>query len=564
MAKFAIACPQCGNYAQASKFWIFGSKKVQCSCGYEIDVQADKLTSRVCNHCGNNVVFDQSKGNNAKCPVCGERVNTQEQQSQIVTIHCRQCGVELGVDKTSTLFECPLCGFENDVLSLIESEKIKSRTTPIVIKYEGAPDVLVWKHPIEDFVYGSQLIVHETQEAIFFCDGQALDSFGAGRHTLETSRMPLLGNLVSPIGGGTNVFHAEVYYVNVATVLGAKWGTDTKVRLFDPASGLHLEIGASGEFNVRITNARKLLLKAIGTGRELSSQDLLGGNGEEKTLFRALVMGQVKSGLARVIREKAINILEIDEYLLEISECLRVGINKEFEKFGLELSEFVISRVITPDDNPEFQRLKMQHAEMYLKVRQEQILKREAEAKAERRLVEMATEARLKAVEAGGDAEVLRIQKQAEADALRMMSSAEAEKMRMQGYTYQQQTQREVGLAAMKNGLTGGGGSGGGNAIGELASLGIGLGTMGIFSKVAQESITPITQTTSPSLSSVVQQPSTQGWNCSCGMSSLMSKFCPECGKQCPMEQNRIWDCACGQKSLSSLFCPECGAKRNN
>lgn len=34
-----------------------------------------------------------------------------------------------------------------------------------VIKYEGSNNVLVWKHPREDFNTNSQLIVHESQEA---------------------------------------------------------------------------------------------------------------------------------------------------------------------------------------------------------------------------------------------------------------------------------------------------------------------------------------------------------------------------------------------------------------
>ena len=70
---------------------------------------------------------------------------------------------------------------------------------------------LVWKHPIEDFNYGSQLIVHESQEAIFFRDGQALDLFGPGRYTLETQQLPMLEKIYKPMTGSQNVFHSEVY-----------------------------------------------------------------------------------------------------------------------------------------------------------------------------------------------------------------------------------------------------------------------------------------------------------------------------------------------------------------
>ena len=66
-----------------------------------------------------------------------------------------------------------------------------------VIKYEGPNDVLVWKAPQEDFSTKSQLIVHESQEAIFYKDGQALDLFGSGRHTLDTQNIPLLNKLIT-------------------------------------------------------------------------------------------------------------------------------------------------------------------------------------------------------------------------------------------------------------------------------------------------------------------------------------------------------------------------------
>ena len=66
-----------------------------------------------------------------------------------------------------------------------------------IIKYEGDNDTFIWKHPCEDFNSLSQLIVHESQEAIFFMNGQALDLFGAGRYTLETQNVPILGKFLN-------------------------------------------------------------------------------------------------------------------------------------------------------------------------------------------------------------------------------------------------------------------------------------------------------------------------------------------------------------------------------
>ena len=440
MSKFVIECPFCGRYAEA-RTGFFARKKIDCACGHIIDVRTDKMTSRQCPHCGNMVVFDQSRGADAKCPVCHEPINTMAEQNQMVEFACSQCGVLLQTSKSARTYICPVCDCTNDVAERVMSAKIKKDGLASIIKYEGDNETLVWKHPVEDFNMGSQLIVHESQEAVFFRDGQALDSFGAGRYTLSTQQLPLLEKVYQlPIDSET-AFHSEVYFVNLATQMGIKWGTDSKVRLFDPASGLHVELGASGEFNIRVTNARRLLLKVVGTSGGMKQDALVGGNG--KGYFRAMIMTQVKSFLAQTIRENAINVLEIDEHLMELSSALQVRINAALQPYGLEMPEFYVSRVVTPDDDPNFRRMKEQYADQYLLVREEQIKRREAEAAAERKRVEAQTAAQMKIIGAQGDAEALKIQKQAEAEAYRMQAEAEAAEMRMKGFTYQQQTDRK-------------------------------------------------------------------------------------------------------------------------
>lgn len=556
MSKFFIECPKCGTYAEA-RTGFFARKKIDCSCGYTIDVRTDKLASRVCPHCGNTVVFDQTKGTQARCPVCHEPINTLTDNQKVEEFSCSQCGVRLQVSKGTASYTCPVCDFKNDVAERLMSEKIKKDGLASVIKYEGDNETLVWKHPIEDFNMGSQLIVHESQEAIFFRDGQALDVFGAGRYTLETQQLPMLEKLYKLPTDTEGTFHSEVYYINMATQMGIKWGTDSKVRLFDPSSGLHIELGASGEFNIRVSNSRKLLLKLVGTTATLGQDQLLGGNG--KGFFRAMVMTQVKSYLASVIRESGISILEIDERLMELSEALRDRINPRLDEYGLVMPEFFVSRIVTPDDDPNFRRMKEQYAEQYLLVRQEQIRKSEAEAAQQRKMVEAETEARMKIIAAQGSAEAYRLQAQ-----------AEAEEMKLKGFTYQQQTAREVGMAAMQNGLTGNG-TGAGSAMGDIAGLGVTLGTMGSVIGMAKDALNPaldaagqIGQKVGAAVGNTMAPPPEQTtWDCTCGQKGITSNFCPNCGTKRPAPAApAAWDCTCGQKGITSSFCPNCGAKR--
>ena len=79
-----------------------------------------------------------------------------------------------------------------------------------IIKYEGDNSTFIWKHPCEDFNSLTQLIVHESQEAIFFMNGQALDLFGAGRYTLETQNIPLIGKALNRATGDVSTRRALV------------------------------------------------------------------------------------------------------------------------------------------------------------------------------------------------------------------------------------------------------------------------------------------------------------------------------------------------------------------
>lgn len=104
MPKFTIACPSCGSYAEA-RTGFFARKKIDCACGYTIDVRTDKLTVRECPHCGNMAVIDQSKGENVLCPVCKEPINTLVEQSRMEEFSCKQCGVRLRTSKAYSMMQ---------------------------------------------------------------------------------------------------------------------------------------------------------------------------------------------------------------------------------------------------------------------------------------------------------------------------------------------------------------------------------------------------------------------------------------------------------------------------
>lgn len=570
MSKFVIECSHCGSYAEG-KTGFFARKKIECVCGNTINVKIDKMTTRECPHCGNTVLYDQTKGTDAKCPVCHQQLVTQESMSTLAEFSCPSCSCKITVDKNASTYTCPLCDTVIDVQKQIAAQTAKNQGLASLIKYEGGNDVFVWKHPIEDFNLGSQLIVHESQEAIFFKDGRALDLFGAGRYTLATQNLPLLQEVYKLPTNADTVFHSEIYFINMTTQMGVKWGTDSKVRLLDLGSGLHIEIGACGGFNIRVTNSRKLLLKVVGTANEFGQNEVVGEGFTTSAMvgkFKSLVMNKVKSILAKTIKEENINILEIDEHLDKLSARLCSEINISLEDYGLTMPEFYVTSIMTPDDDPNFKRLKQQFADKTLRVREEEIRKAEAEAAQGRRLVEAQTEAQLKMVGAQGEAEALKIKAMAEAEAYKAQAFAEAEEMKAKGYTYQQETARQVGLEAMQNGITGSGSGGSGSGIGDIASLGVTLGAMGGVMNMTKDALNPIMNTATEigggvggSISETAKSAG-DSWNCSCGAINITSKCCPDCGAKRP-EPVQGWECpACGCKNITSKFCPDCGAKR--
>ncbi|HET9227009.1 MAG TPA: SPFH domain-containing protein, partial [Thermoanaerobaculia bacterium] len=84
-----------------------------------------------------------------------------------------------------------------------------------------------------DIRLGSQLIVEESQQAVFFRDGKALDTFGPGRHTLATQNIPILASIFGIPFGGTSPFQAAVVFVSTRTFLDLKWGTKEPVAFRD-------------------------------------------------------------------------------------------------------------------------------------------------------------------------------------------------------------------------------------------------------------------------------------------------------------------------------------------
>lgn len=562
MAKFVMECPACGKYVRA-RTGFFARKKIDCACGHVINIRAEKLSSRVCDCCGNEVVFDQTRGKDAKCPVCGEAINTLDQLQKTVAFPCAQCGISLNAPKEAATYTCPVCDCVNHVAERLQLEQIKKEGQPSVIKYEGDRDTLVWKHPVEDFNPGSQLIVHESQEAIFFRDGRALDPFCAGIYSLNPQQLG---------ASGQGVIHSEVYFFNLTSQMAVKWGTPEKVNLLEPETGAPISLGARGMLNFRIANPQKLLLKLVGTGGALTRQDLVSdGESHIQNYFRSLIQLTVSTKLAGIISQEGLDILQLDQQKMRLSAAMLPALQSSFQEYGLVITEFLVLGIMLPQQGD----LGYDSMQTILQLRQKNLTKTAIATETELKLAELEAKKQLdiriqenvaevemahrKAVAQKGETTLLETQYDVQAERLRMQlemerkaqtAQIEAEEMQLKGYNRKDVIQADVQKAyAGALGQMGGSGS----LLGDMAGLGAGVGAMGGVMDLTREAIRPMLRTNSTVAA---------GWDCGCGARDIRSNFCPDCGGKKP-EASAGWDCPnCGCKGITAKFCGECGCRK--
>lgn len=301
-----------------------------------------------------------------------------------------------------------------------------------IIKYEGDNSTFIWKSPIEDFNTGTQLIVHESQEAVFFMNGQALDLFGPGRYTLETQNIPMIRKLLNKQTNDQTPFHCEVYFINKTEQMSIKWGTDSYVEFMDPRKNYPLKFGASGEMSLRVSDSRKLLVKLVGTESSLDQAGLT-------QKFRAFLMVKVKPYLAQVMQKSEFSIFEIDSHLGELSEALHKQLIPDFADYGLSLERFFVTTIKRPDGDKGFEVYKDLQIRQYADVANA-LLKQQVD------IINQQTNAQKTIIE----------------------SAAIAKKREQEGYSYVTERMYDVAEKVAQN-----------EGIGNFSSAGIGIGMMG-------------------------------------------------------------------------------------
>jgi membrane protease subunit (stomatin/prohibitin family) len=198
-----------------------------------------------------------------------------------------------------------------------------------IARPDEAKQLVIYKHPDPTIPMKAQLTVGADEVALFFKDGKFVGQLPAGRHTMETSNIPFLDQLVD-WGTGGNLWKAEVYFVSTREIANQKFGGKVG-KILDPQSGLPIELMVNGTYSVRVIDPPKLLIGLVGLGRT-SDESFL-------SWFKELVLKGIKDDLAELVVKKKWPLLDVTSgaFTEEICADALASFRPEIEPYGLEV-----------------------------------------------------------------------------------------------------------------------------------------------------------------------------------------------------------------------------------
>ena len=199
---------------------------------------------------------------------------------------------------------------------------------------------LVHRFPEEgagDFRIGSQVIVRESQAAVFYRDGNALDVFKAGRHTITTANIPLLIDLIGKAFNEKNPFPAEVYFISMKEFANEKWGTPQPIIVRNPGMGLGVALlQGFGTFSFQIKDPQQFVTQIVGTQGAYRTTDI-----EER--LKTMLLSTLQDTLGETTSAKSVvDLIGLTE---EVGAPVRAKAQDDFEAIGLNLKSFYIGNL---------------------------------------------------------------------------------------------------------------------------------------------------------------------------------------------------------------------------
>jgi membrane protease subunit (stomatin/prohibitin family) len=225
-------------------------------------------------------------------------------------------------------------------MGILDRLSPSSQFIEVIEWLDNTGDTMVYRFPVRDqeIKNGAQLIVRESQAAVFVHEGQIADVFPPGRYSIDGGNMPILSKLGAWKYGFNSPFKSEVYFVNTKQFTDLKWGTPNPVMMRDTDFGM-VRLRAFGIYTIRVADPRALLKEVAGTNAHFTTEDI------EGQLKRTLV-----SGFSDALGESKIAALDLASKYDELSQIARAKLGDEFKSFGLELTKFIVENISLPQE----------------------------------------------------------------------------------------------------------------------------------------------------------------------------------------------------------------------
>jgi membrane protease subunit (stomatin/prohibitin family) len=217
---------------------------------------------------------------------------------------------------------------------------IKKQFVDVIEWNESTDGVLAWRYPFEDqeIQNGAQLVVRETQLALFVNEGKVADLFGPGTHTLTTRTLPVLTNLKNWDKLFASPFKSDVYFFSTRQQLDLRWGTSQPITLRDKDFGA-VRVRAFGNYSARLVDARKFHTEISGTRPSYSVADLDGQ-------LRAVLLQHLSDAVA----SSAIPFLDLAANQVEFAKALSIAVAPTFDAMGLKIEGLTVQNVSLPEE----------------------------------------------------------------------------------------------------------------------------------------------------------------------------------------------------------------------
>ena len=218
-----------------------------------------------------------------------------------------------------------------------------------VIEYPNEmTDEIVHRFPetgIGDFRIGSQVIVRESQRAVFFRDGNALDVFGPGRHTITTANIPLLINWIGKLFNDRTPFPAEVYFVSMKEFANRKWGTPQPIIVRNPGMGLGVALlQGFGTYSFQVKDPQQFVTQIVGTQGSYRTSEI-----EER--LRTMLLSKLQDVLGETGAKSSV--AEMIGLTEELGAAVRAKSQDDFEAIGLVLKSFYVGNLKPSDKSAQ-------------------------------------------------------------------------------------------------------------------------------------------------------------------------------------------------------------------